>query len=167
MSLLSRLEDSIPSLRRYAWTLLRDPAEADDLVQDCLVRALDRLGTVRSEAELRPWLFAILHNLHVSRWRRQRRQRQVAVADADADVAIPASQPAGVEIRDVLRGIAALPEDQRQIVVLVAVEGLAYAEVAAILGIPVGTVMSRLSRARDRLRAFAEGHERPALRRVK
>lgn len=165
--MLSKLEETIPSLRRYAWTLVRQSSDADDLVQDCLVRALDRIETVRSEADLRPWLFAIMHNLHVSRWRRLRHRPEVAAEDAEAELAVPPSQPAHTEVRLALRGLAQLPEDQRQVIVLVAVEGLQYGEVARTLGIPIGTVMSRLSRARDRLRELVEGRERPLLRRVK
>ncbi|MBW4092248.1 MAG: sigma-70 family RNA polymerase sigma factor [Proteobacteria bacterium] len=163
--MLSKLEENIPSLRRYAWTLVRQSSDADDLVQDCLVRALDRLETVRSEADLRPWLFAIMHNLHVSRWRRRRTRPEVAAEEME--LAMPPSQPAHAELRLALRGLARLPEDQRQVLLLVAVEGFQYGEVAHLLGIPIGTVMSRLSRARDRLRAHVEGRERPLLRSVK
>ena len=74
MSLLQKMEETIPALRRYAWALLRNESDADDLVQDCLLRAIDRLDTLRTDAELRPWMFTIMHNLYVSRWRRKRRQ---------------------------------------------------------------------------------------------
>jgi len=165
--MLSKLEETIPSLRRYAWTLVRQSSDADDLVQDCLVRALDHLEAVRSEVELRPWLFTIMHNLHVSRWRHRRTRPETAAECAATEPAVPAAQPAGAELRLALRGLAALPEEQRRIIVLVAVEGFQYGEVARVLGIPIGTVMSRLSRARDRLRDYVEGRERPCLRRVK
>lgn len=167
MSVLSKLEENVPSLRRYAWTLLRNSSDADDLVQDCLLRALDRIGTLRTEGELRPWLFAIMHNLYVSRWRRMKTRAHITADAAEADLAVPAAQPASAEMRDALRGLAQLPEDQRQVILLVAVEGFQYGEVANMLGVPIGTVMSRLSRARDRLRDFVEGRERPVLRRVK
>lgn len=167
MSVLSKLEENIPSLRRYAWTLLRNSSDADDLVQDCLLKALDRIDTLRTESDLRSWLFTIMHNLYVNRWRRMKLRTQIAAENAEPDLAVPPSQQASVEIQDVLRGLASLPEEQRQIVLLVAVEGFQYGEVAAMLGIPVGTVMSRLSRARDRLREIVEGRERPLLRRVK
>jgi RNA polymerase sigma-70 factor, ECF subfamily len=166
MSDLAGLEAAIPALRRYAWALLRDGAEADDLVQDCLVRALDRMDTRRAEADLRPWLFSIMHNLCVSRWRRAR-VRLRALREARPEEAVPAAQPASAELRDVLRGLDALPDEQRQVILLVAVEGLSYAEVAGVVGVPVGTVMSRLSRARDRLRDLTEGRRQPVLRRVK
>ncbi len=167
MSVLSKLEENIPSLRRYAWTLLRNSSDADDLVQDCLLKALDRIDTLRTESDLRSWLFTIMHNLYVNRWRRMKLRTRIAAENAEPDLAVPPSQQASVEIQDVLRGLASLPEEQRQIVLLVAVEGFQYGEVAAMLGIPVGTVMSRLSRARDRLREIVEGRERPLLRRVK
>jgi RNA polymerase sigma-70 factor, ECF subfamily len=167
MSVLSKLEENIPSLRRYAWTLLRNSSDADDLVQDCLLKALDRIDTLRSTSDLRSWLFTIMHNLYVNRWRRMKLRARVSADDVEADLAVGPSQPANLEMQDVLRGLATLPEEQRQIVLLIAVEGFQYGEVAAMLGIPVGTVMSRLSRARDRLREFVEGRERPVLRRVK
>jgi RNA polymerase sigma-70 factor, ECF subfamily len=167
MPALARLEENIPALRRYAWTLLRNSSDADDLVQDCLLRAIDRIGTLRNERELKPWLFTIMHNLYVSRWRRMKRRAQVTPDDAEAEFAVPPSQPASAEMQDVLRGLDTLPEEHRQVILLVAVEGFQYSEVASLLGVPIGTVMSRLSRARDRLRDFAEGRERPALRRVK
>jgi RNA polymerase sigma-70 factor, ECF subfamily len=167
MSLLQKLEETIPALRRYAWAMLRNESDADDLVQDCLLRAIDRIDTFRTDGELRPWLFTIMHNLYVSRWRRNRRHAQVIADDAEADLAVSPSQPASMEVRDVLRGLDTLPDDQRQVLLLAAVEGFHYDEVARMLGVPTGTVMSRLSRARDRLRDFIEGRERPALRRVK
>jgi RNA polymerase sigma-70 factor (ECF subfamily) len=166
-AVVATLEDCIPALRRYAWALLRDSGEADDLVQDTVLRALDRGGTREPGGDLRAWLFTIMHNLNISRWRRARVRAAVAVDNADADMATPAPQQASAEMRDVLRGIDLLPEEQRQILLLVAVEGMSYGDVAKILGLPIGTVMSRLSRARDRLSAFMSGQERPALRRVK
>jgi RNA polymerase sigma-70 factor, ECF subfamily len=167
MSNLSELEANIPALRRYAWALLRNWSDADDLVQDCLVRALGRIDARISPDHMRPWLFTIMHNLYVSRWRRMKVRNEVMVEDAEADVATPAAQPAHTEMREALRGLAMLPDEQRQVLLLTTVERLEYSEVADILGIPVGTVMSRLSRARDRLRDFMEGRERPMLRRVK
>ncbi len=173
MTELAALEACIPALRRYAWSLLRDGTEADDLVQDCLERALDRLASWRG-GEIRPWLFTIMHNLHVSRWRRLRRFMPVSL-DASGRVADPAyrveaGQVQRVELDGVMQALDALPEGLREVLLLVAVEGLDYAEAAAVLGIPVGTVMSRLSRGRDRLR-LALGEEKRVppvrLRRVK
>ena len=167
MTALARLQENIPALRRYAWTLLRDSAEADDLVQDCLLRAVERIDTVRTEDELRPWLFTIMHNLSVSRWRRRQIRRRVISDDPEADGSVAPSQFATAEMRALLLALDDLPEDQRNVLILVAIEGFQYGDVARMLGIPLGTVMSRLSRARDRLREVTEGKERPMLRRVK
>lgn len=167
MPALSRLEEAIPALRRYAWSLLRQPHDADDLVQECLLRALDHMDSRRDEDDIRPWLFAIMHNLHVSHWRRMRRRPQVALEDADTALATDPAQPSQIELQDALRCLSKLPEEQRQVLLLVSVEGLEYAAVARMLDVPIGTVMSRLSRARDRLRDLMAGRDRPQLRRVK
>jgi RNA polymerase sigma-70 factor, ECF subfamily len=166
MNELSNLEGNIPALRRYAWTLVRDESEADDLVQECLVRALDRLHTCASPSDLRPWLFTIMHNLHCNRWRRARRHLRLNARLPKIDEGQRPPQTISLEMKDVIRGLSTLPEEQQHVLLLVAVEGFEYAEAARILDIPVGTVMSRLSRARDRLRGFVEGQERPKLRRV-
>jgi RNA polymerase sigma-70 factor, ECF subfamily len=169
MTLMGEIEASIPALRRYAWSLLRDTDDADDLVQDCLVRALDRVAADPAIAAVRPWLFTIMHNLFVSRWRTSRRRRVTMPGDAVENVEIPVApeQDDALARRDLLAGLDRLTEDQRQVLLLVSVEGLEYREVASILGIPVGTVMSRLSRARDNLHAHMDGTKRPMLRRVK
>jgi RNA polymerase sigma-70 factor, ECF subfamily len=169
MALMGEIEASIPALRRYAWSLLRDTDEADDLVQDCLVRALDRVAADPAIAAVRPWLFTIMHNLFVSRWRTSRRRRVTMPGDAveNAEIAVAPEQDDALARRDLLAGLDRLTEDQRQVLLLVSVEGLEYREVASILGIPVGTVMSRLSRARDNLHAHMDGTKRPMLRRVK
>jgi RNA polymerase sigma-70 factor (ECF subfamily) len=169
MTLMGEIEASIPALRRYAWSLLRDTDDADDLVQDCLVRALDRVAADPAIAAVRPWLFTIMHNLFVSRWRTSRRRRVTMPGDAVETVEIPVApeQDDALARRDLLAGLDRLTEDQRQVLLLVSVEGLEYREVASILGIPVGTVMSRLSRARDNLHAHMDGTKRPMLRRVK
>lgn len=169
MTLMGEIEASIPALRRYAWSLLRDTDDADDLVQDCLVRALDRVAADPAVAAVRPWLFTIMHNLFVSRWRTMRRRRVTMPNDAAHNVEIPVGpeQDDALARRDLLAGLERLTEDQRQVLLLVSVEGLEYREVAAILDVPAGTVMSRLSRARDSLHAYMDGTKRPALRRVK
>lgn len=167
MSDYADLEASIPALRRYAWSLTRNGADADDLVQDCLERALDRLATRNAEGAMRPWLFTIMHNLFASRWRRFKFRSSIVTEDASADAPIPASQQDSAELNAALRGLSQLPEEQQQVMLLVAVEGFEYGEVAGILGIPIGTVMSRLSRARDKLRDLMEGRQRPVLRSVK
>ncbi|MFC0387555.1 sigma-70 family RNA polymerase sigma factor [Muricoccus vinaceus] len=168
MSLLAEIEGHVPALRRYAWSLVRHDQDADDLVQDCLVRALARLPELEGGvlAQLRPWLFTILHNLAVSRWRGLRRRGQ-PVDIASADLSMAASQEWTSTAREMLEALARLPAEQSQVLLLVAVEGFDYREAAGILGIPMGTVMSRLSRARDALRAQMEGRGRLALRLVR
>ena len=161
------LEQQIPALRRYAYALLRDHERADDLVQDTLERALSRWALRRSDGDLRAWLFAIQRNLYVSRWRRDRR-RDTAVAMEDAVLAgVPARQETVLEVHDVLAALDQLPEEQKSLLLLIGVEDFSYDEAARILGMPIGTVMSRLSRARQRLRSIVETGRTTFLRRVK
>lgn len=165
---LGLIESCIPSLRRYALALLRDRQEVDDLVHDCLVRSLDQLHTHREDADMRAWLFAIMHNLFVSR-RRQRRVRGYMDAMdevSEGALGVPATQEEHVHTRDVMRALQSLPEEQRSVLLLVSVEDLSYAEVAQVLAIPIGTVMSRLARARERLRRIMECGPQTALRSV-
>jgi RNA polymerase sigma-70 factor (ECF subfamily) len=169
MTLMGEIEASMPALRRYAWSLLRNTDDADDLVQDCLVQALGRLGGDLAISAVRPWLFTIMHNLFVSRWRTIRRRRETMSGDGEEKAEIPVGpeQEGALTRRDLLVGLDRLTDDQRQVLLLVSVEGLEYREVASILDVPVGTVMSRLSRARDNLHAYIDGSKRPLLRRVK
>ncbi|MCA0304478.1 MAG: RNA polymerase sigma factor [Proteobacteria bacterium] len=161
------IEPLIPALRRYAYALRRDHAAADDLVQDTLERALSRWSTRRQEGDLRAWLFTILRNLHVGSHRAAAR-RGVAVAFDEADLpGVAAAQDAAVEANDVLGAVGQLPEDQKSLLLLVGVEDFSYDEAARILDVPLGTVMSRLSRARRALRSILEGGRAPLLRRVK
>lgn len=162
-----RLEAQIPHLRRYAHALLRDRDAADDLVQDCLEHALSRWYQRRSDADLRAWLFAILRNLYISAHRTRARRGTPVELDAVADPGLPADQERGLVARDALGALDLLPEEQKSLLLLVGVEELSYAEVARVLDIPLGTVMSRLSRARQRLRALVDPDPAPMLRRVK
>jgi RNA polymerase sigma-70 factor, ECF subfamily len=167
---LSQIEGCIPSLRRYAAALLRNREDADDLVHDCLVRALDKLHTRRDEADVRAWLFAIMHNLFISQLRRARSRPAGEPLDEAHEVAmsIRPDQENRLQWRDLLRGLDELPVEQRTVILLVSVEDLSYAEAAQVLDIPIGTVMSRLARGRERLRLLTDGEDaRPALRRVK
>ena len=147
------LEPIVPALRRYARSLLGDRTEADDLVQDCLERAIGRWHQRRSEGDTRAWIFSILHNLAMTRLRRARLQApHVMLSDIDErDLATSALQEDRLRYRDLLTALAQLPEDQRAVVLLIAVEKLSYADAALALEVPLGTVMSRLSRARERL----------------
>ncbi len=108
-----------------------------------------------------------MHNVFATRWRKTKRRADLMPEDREAEPTVAPAQEAKAEMRDVLRGLAMLPEEQRQVVLLVAVEGFRYEEVADMLGVPIRTIMSRLSRARDRLGRFVQGRERPLLRRVK
>jgi RNA polymerase sigma-70 factor, ECF subfamily len=155
------LETHIPQLRRYARALTRDLTRADDLVQSCLVRALDKQHLWQPGTNLRAWLFTILHNLHVNDTRCASREG-VRVGDETAR-SIPAVGPNAVlslELRDLERAIALLSEEQRQVILLVGLEGMPYETVASVLDIPVGTVRSRLSRGRHALRGMMEGRQR-------
>jgi RNA polymerase sigma-70 factor (ECF subfamily) len=152
--ILGVMEACIPGLRRYAGTLLRDRQEVDDLVHDCLVRALDRLHTRRNDAEMRPWLFAIMHNLYVSQIRRKRSRGETEPLHdvAESSLGVRPRQEDHIQTREVMAVVNRLPEDLRSVLLLVTIEDLTYAEVARVLDIPIGTVMSRLSRARERVR---------------
>jgi RNA polymerase sigma-70 factor (ECF subfamily) len=161
------IEPHIPALRRYAWALLRDEAAADDLVQDCLERALSRWQLRRRDGNLRAWLFAILHNRFISDRRRDRRRGVPLPLEEGSETAAVADAESAVVRRDLLEALALLPEEQRAVVLLVGVEDLSYEDAARALGIPIGTVMSRLSRGREKLRRYIEGERPGILRRVK
>lgn len=165
---LAAIEACIPALRRYAVALLRSRDEADDLVHDCLARALDKLHTRREEADIRAWLFTIMHNHFISQVRRRRSRPAPEPLDDSHEKAAGqrATQEDALLWRDLQRGLALLPEEQRSVILLVSVEDLSYTEAAQVLGVPIGTVMSRLARGRDRLREHI-GQAAPALRRVK
>lgn len=164
------LEPQIPALRRYAFALTRDHAATDDLVQDTLERAISRCVVRGADADLRAWLFTILHNLFIDAQRSQRRRPMHDALDEEAEAAaIPPAQDGGLMSRDMLAQFGALSPEHQAVLLLVGVEGLAYASAAQVLGVPLGTVMSRLSRAREQFRRLLDG-ERPAkpdLRRVK
>jgi RNA polymerase sigma-70 factor (ECF subfamily) len=153
---------AVPALRRYARALTRDAELADDLVQDTLVRAL-RSEHLFHGGDLRSWLYTILTNLNRNRLRALARRPTMAPID-DNDAADQAGPEAGS--RDIERALATLADDQRSVLLLVVLEGLSYREVAEVQGVPIGTVMSRLARARTQIKDYLDG-KRPALRRVK
>jgi RNA polymerase sigma-70 factor (ECF subfamily) len=165
------MEPVIPRLRRYARALMRDNVAADDLVQDCLERAISRWHQRRSDGDAKSWMFAILHNLAMNRLKQNtRRGPHIPVEEiSEASIARPADQEARIHHNDVMSALSRLPDDQRAVLLLVAVEDLSYIEAAKALDVPIGTVMSRLSRARARLREELAGETstRPQLRRVK
>jgi RNA polymerase sigma factor (sigma-70 family) len=156
--MLVQVEPLIPALRRYARALVRNRANADDLVQDCLERAVSHWYQ-RRDGNVRAWLFTILHNLAISQFRQSAtRGRHVQIDETNEDdFGEAAAQERKLMCQDVLNKLAKLPEEQRAVLLLVAVEGLSYTDAAKVLDIPVGTVMSRLSRARERLQLELEG----------
>ena len=160
-----QIEAEIPRLRRYAAALLRGRGDADDLVQDCLERALARWAQRHADEPLRPWLFAIMHNLFVSQRRRQAFLQTWRLAPAERSA--PAEQEGRMAFRDVLRALDQLDVDQRAVLLLVGVEDFSYAEAAKILDCPVGTVMSRLCRGRNGCENCSRWTARWAVRRVK
>jgi RNA polymerase sigma factor (sigma-70 family) len=150
-----RLVELIPRLRRYARALVGDRMTADDLVQDTLERAWAKLHLYRRGTDLRAWLFTVMHNVHVNRIRATRAVDPLE--DDMPELAQPPREPDALLVRDLDRAIARLPADQRAVLLLVTLEEMSYEEVARTLGIPIGTVMSRLSRAREKLRAMMAG----------
>ncbi len=146
------------AMKRYARSLTRNPADAEDLVHDTLVRAYERRSTFRRGANLRQWLMSILHNAHIDRIRSSlARGRRDAETALEADIAYPAHQEHGVHLAQIRKAFDSLPEEQREALHLIAIEELSYQEAAAMLDVPVGTLMSRVSRARAALRDF-ENH---------
>lgn len=158
----------IPRLRRYARALLQgDRLAADDLVQDCLERALSRKHHWKPGTDLRAWLFTIMHNLYANQVRRGcNGPRFVPLAEGE-EAPSPATGSGELELQDLTRAMEQLSPEQRELLLLVSLEGLSYREAAQILGVAEGTVMSRLSRARQQLRAQLEGGPAPRLRRIK
>lgn len=147
------IAEQVPRLRRYARALLGDPVRADDLVQETVLRALSRRHLWQPGTDMRAWMFTILHNIHVNNQRRRHvRGENQELVDDHPELAAPATQEKSLEIRDLARALELLPDPQRQVVLLVGLEGMDYKRVAAVLEIPLGTVMSRLHRGREALR---------------
>lgn len=159
--------EHIPGLRRYARALAGNAVEADDLVQECLSRALARRQQASDIRNLRAYLFTILHNVHIDRLV-ERQRWNYAVPDEALEnlTARPAPQLGIIELHDLAEALERLPEEQRQAVLLVGYEGLAYREAADVLDVPIGTVMSRLSRGREALRRMMSGAPMANLRKV-
>lgn len=155
MSDAQGLIELIPRLRRYARALVGERAAADDLVQDTLERAWSKLHLYRRGTDLRAWLFTVMHNVHVNRLRAARPTDPLE--DDMPELAQRATQGDALMVRDLERAVAELPVAQRQVLLLVALEDLSYEETARALEIPIGTVMSRLARAREKLRQLMQG----------
>jgi RNA polymerase sigma-70 factor (ECF subfamily) len=160
MNEAQRLVELIPRLRRYARALVGDRSTADDLVQDTLERAWAKLHLYRRGTDLRAWLFTVMHNVHVNRVRASRVTD--TLEDEMPELAQRPPQGDALLVRDLDRGISRLPAEQRSVLLLVTLEEMSYEQVARTLGIPIGTVMSRLSRAREKLRAMMLGQPAPA-----
>lgn len=161
------IKTHIPRLRRYARALTGDRFSADDLVQDTLERAWGRFRLWRRGTRLRAWLFTIMHNLYVNQTKRSYEKRHVSLEDGKLELPVRATQDEWLELRDLAAAVQRLPIEQREVLMLVAVEQMPYEEVACVLGIPVGTVMSRLSRGREKLRALIKGAAPQQLKVVK
>jgi RNA polymerase sigma factor (sigma-70 family) len=160
MNEAERLVELIPRLRRYARALVGDRASADDLVQDTLERAWAKLHLYRRGTDLRAWLFTVMHNVHVNRVRAARATDPLE--DDMPELAQRAAQGDALLVRDLDRAIARLPAEQRAVLLLVTLEEMSYEDAARTLGIPIGTVMSRLSRAREKLRSMMLGQSAAA-----
>ncbi len=155
MSLKSDLHRHVASLRRYALVLTRDAVAADDLVQETLVKAIAKADTFHTGTDLRPWLFRIMHNTHISELRRARTR-----SDAGMDLPDPIArecQHTELELKQVLGALDQLPEAQRKPIILIALREMSYAEAARALDVPLGTFMSRLGRGREALRKIVQG----------
>lgn len=164
---LDQLEACVPALRRYARALTRNADLADDLVQDCLERAISRRGLFRPTGPVRAWLFTILLNLHRNALRTSHRRGETVDIDTVPELSTPAPQPGHIALAELARAIETLPQEQKEALLLVTLEGIPYAEAAGIIGIPLGTLMSRLGRARAALRTLTGSPAEPHLRTVK
>ena len=160
------IQDQIPRLRRYALALVGDRTRADDLVQDTLERALTRFHLWRRGRNVRAWLFTIMHNIFVNQHHAERARGTAVDLDESTDTPVGDRADLSMQVRDLQKALEQLPVENREVLLLVGLEQLTYEEVAEILGIPLGTVMSRLSRGRERLHSLMSG-QTPALRRVK
>jgi RNA polymerase sigma-70 factor (ECF subfamily) len=169
MDFRSQIAGEIPPLRRFARALTGDAALADDLVQDCIERALRKQHLFDETRSLRTWLFTILRNLFVSGLRRNARKSPAKSVDeiVSGEDAVKPEQESRLAVFDIVQALGRLPAVHREVLLLVALEDMTYREVAEITGVPVGTVMSRLSRARDSLRTMLDETDVTNLRRIK
>lgn len=149
--------DQIPHLRRYARALVGDRAQADDLVQDCLERAWSRMHLWTVGTNIRAWLFTILHNLHLNAARKRRNTPGLVPIEAGGpEPPVRPTQEDGLAVESMWEAFSSLPEPQRAAILLITLEEMSYAEAASVLGIPVGTLMSRVHRGRERLRRMMD-----------
>ena len=148
------VETEIPRLRRYARALTRDVVRADDLIQSCLTRAIAKQHLWQHGTNLRAWLFTIMHNQHVNDVRRGVREGNTVELAQVPMLTAPSNAVPRLELRDLERALGKLAHEQREVLMLVGLEGMRYDQVAEILNVPIGTVRSRLSRGRDQLRTL-------------
>jgi RNA polymerase sigma-70 factor (ECF subfamily) len=147
------LEPQIPRLRRYARALTRDTQRADDLVQDTLVRALMKQDRWEAGTNLRAWLFTLMHNQYVNNVRRANREAgAIDIDDVSSSLVATTDPTASRQLYELERALGQLAAEQREVILLVGLEGFSYEDAAKILAVPVGTVRSRLSRGRESLR---------------
>jgi RNA polymerase sigma-70 factor (ECF subfamily) len=165
---LDEIERSVPALRRYARALTRNADRADDLVQDCIERAIRKQGLWKPTGSVKSWLFRILLNLYRNELRSERRRGEhVPVETLLVEPAVAPGQPGRMALSETARAIEALAAEQKEALLLVVLEGMSYAEAALALDVPIGTLMSRLGRARAALRKLTGSGDEPRLRTVK
>ncbi|MEK6662751.1 MAG: RNA polymerase sigma factor, partial [Pseudomonadota bacterium] len=162
-----QIETHIPRLRRYARALTGDTNRADDLVQDTLERAWSKFSLWRRGSDLRAWLFSIMHNVHINQIDHRARRPEEQMPEDPIEIAVTGNQERSLEVRDLASALTQLPTEYREVLLLIGLEELKYEEVAKVLNIPIGTVMSRLARGRERLRLALSGTAQTTLRRVK
>ncbi|MFT3986320.1 sigma-70 family RNA polymerase sigma factor [Aestuariivirga sp.] len=169
MDFRTQLAAELPHLRRFARALAGDAALADDLVQDCIERAIVKGHLYDPARPLRAWLYAVLRNLFISGLRHQSRSMVVKTVDdlADGEGAVAPEQEHRLSASLVAEALERLPAQHREVIVLVGLEEMSYRDAAEIIGVPVGTIMSRLARARSALRQILEDRGHTVLRRVK
>jgi RNA polymerase sigma-70 factor, ECF subfamily len=156
-----QVEEQIPRLRRYARALTRNPERADDLVQDTLVRALAKQHLWEPDTNLRAWLFTLMHNQNVNNVRQSIREGLTVDIESVSNALSATTDPtASRQLNELDRSLGQLPDEQRQVILLVGLEGMSYGDTATILNVPIGTVRSRLSRGRDSLRRLMDMSER-------
>jgi len=154
---LDQVEECVPALRRYARALTHNPDLADDLVQDCLERSIRKSSLWRPTGPLQAWLFKMLLNIYRNDLRQRRRAPEnLPIASLPVEPQVQSASPGRLAFVETVRAMQALPTEQREALLLIAVEGMSYAEAAEVLGIPIGTLMSRLGRARAALRSLTD-----------
>ena len=162
-----QITEHIPRLRRYARVLLKNNHDADDLVQDCLERACSRIGASLPILNLRAWLFTIMHNLFANRIRAKTQRPEMTEYNDENSASSVDAADSGLLLRDITNAMDMLPVEQREVLLLVAVENMHYEDIAELLNVPIGTVMSRLSRGRKQMRSIMEHGKVVTLKRVK